>query len=176
MSLLQLIKTRKSVRKFKPENVSKELILQLLEAVRWAPSAVNRQPWRFIVVNEPKLIEKIQESYPREWFKSVRQVIIVCGNHEESWKREHDQKDHCDIDIAIAADHLTLKATELGLGTCWVCNFNPDIIQKSFQLPDSWEPIVLLPFGFPVEVDTDATPIEKNRKDLAKLVYFNTID
>lgn len=174
MSLLHLIKTRKSVRKFKPDKVSKELILQLLEAVRWAPSAVNRQPWRFIVVDAPELIQKVQESYPREWFKSVHQVIIVCGNHEESWKREIDNKDYCDIDVAIATDHLTLKATELGLGTCWVCNFNPDTIRHSFQLPESWEPIVLVPFGFPLE-DDSLSPIEKNRKKLEELVHFNTI-
>lgn len=174
MSLLQLIKTRKSVRKFKPEKVSKELILKLLEAVRWAPSAVNRQPWRFIVVDEPELIQKAQESYPREWFKSVQQIIIVCGNHDESWKREKDQKDHCDIDVAIVTDHLTLKATELGMGTCWVCNFNPDIIRQSLQLPESWEPIVIIPFGFPLE-EKNFDPIEKNRKKLEELVYFNTI-
>ena len=174
MSLLQLIKTRKSVRKFKPEKVSKELILQLLEAARWAPSAVNRQPWRFIVVDEPELIQKVQKSYPREWFKSAKQIIIVCGNHDESWKRENDGKKHCDIDVAVVTDHLTLKATELGIGTCWVCNFNAVLIQQAFQLPESWEPIVLLPFGFPME-ESNPTPVEKNRKKLEELVYFNTI-
>lgn len=172
--LLKLIKSRKSVRKFKPEKVSKELTLELLEAARWAPSAVNRQPWKFIVVNDTEALNKVYKAYPREWFKTAQQVIIICGNHDESWVRERDTKDHCDIDIAITTDHLTLKATELGIGTCWVCNFDPEVIQQEFQLPKNLEPIVMVPFGFPVEEEIFDI-VDKKRKSLEEIVFFNTI-
>ena len=52
-------------------------------------------------------------------------VIVICGDHGASWKRKADGKDLCDVDVAITTDHMTLQATELGLATCWICNFDP---------------------------------------------------
>jgi len=165
---MDLVKKRYSVRNYKDTPVEKEKILQILETVRFAPSATNAQPWHFIVVTDEKLKDEIAEAYPREWFKKAPVVIVACGDHSKSWKRR-DGKDHCDVDIAIAVDHLTLAATELGLGTCWVCAFDSEKCSKVLNLPKHLEPIVLIPLGYPAEAEQK----EKRRKALEEIVSWD---
>jgi nitroreductase len=169
MDFQELIKARHSVRKYKPESLSEELLNEVLNAGRLAPTAVNKQPFVFIVVNEKDKLDAVFQAYPREWFATAKQVIIVCADHRASWKRSSDGKDHADIDLAIATDHMTLRATELGLGTCWVCNFDAAMISKAFNLPGHIEPAVLLPIGRPEEIN----PPSKKRKALSEIVRFN---
>jgi len=167
MHFNQLLRERYSVREYKPLKVSKVLIIEVLEAGRMAPSAANRQPWNFILVSKKENLDLIKSAYNRDWFSKVPQVIVVCGNHNESWKRAIDQKDHCDVDAAIAIDHMTLRAAELGLGTCWVCHFDPDIVKKALNLPDHIEPIALLPVGYPIETKAPA----KKRKTIQEVAF-----
>lgn len=172
MEFIDIVKSRKSVRSFQKRKVTRELLLEILEAGRVAPSACNNQPWRFIVVDEPSVLRQIREAYPREWITEAPQVIVICGDYQESWKRQIDEKEHCDIDIAIATDHITLMAATKGLGTCWVCNFNPDKVSEALQLPNNIKPIVLLPIGYPRE------PIgveEKKRKKIDDIVFYNNM-
>lgn len=169
MDFKPLFKARYSVRKYQSEGLSEELLNEVLEAGRMAPTAVNKQPFVFIVVNDKAKLKELYEAYPREWIASAPQIIVVCGDHNASWKRGNDGKDHADIDVAIATDHMTLRAAELGLGTCWVCNFDAPIVSKVLNLPGHIEPAVLLPIGKPEEV---AIP-SKKRKTLSELVRFN---
>lgn len=173
MNIDSIIQSRYSARKFSDTLVPKDIINQILETSLLAPSAVNYQPYRVIVITDKTLLEQIYESYPREWFRKAPQVMLICGNHEESWKRAIDNKNHCDIDVAILVDHITLKATSMGLGTCWVCNFNPQTIVDVFNLPSHIEPLVLLPFGYPDTEDSYSTK-EKKRKGLNDIVTFNS--
>lgn len=126
MSFLELARKRCSIRKYAPKNVEQEKIDYILEAARLAPSAVNYQPWYFVWVQSAEGKAKLQECYPREWFKQAPYYLIVCGDHQQSWKRG-DHKDHMDIDTAIATEHICLAAAEQGLGTCWVCNFDTEL-------------------------------------------------
>ncbi|NMA65822.1 MAG: nitroreductase, partial [Clostridiaceae bacterium] len=123
MSFFEVAEKRYSLRKFNTKEVEKEKILKVIEAARIAPSACNLQPYHFIVITDSELRKKVAESYPREWFKNAPVIIVACGDHSKSWKRI-DGKDHCDVDVAIAVDHMTLAAAEQGLGTCWVCAFD----------------------------------------------------
>lgn len=173
MELLDLIRKRKSVRSFQDKKIPEKMLTQVLEAGRLAPSAVNYQPWCFIVIDDKEMLDGLYQSYPRDWFKTVPQVIVICGNHKESWKRSNDRKDHCDIDVAIATDHITLMATYLGLSTCWVCNFEPTIVRELLSLPAHLEPIVLLPIGFASEAQTIE---KKKRKELNQVLFINNID
>lgn len=170
MEFIDLIKSRKSVRSFQRTKVDVQLMLEILEAGRLAPSACNYQPWRFIVVNEPLVLRQIRESYPRDWFATAPQVIVICGDYNESWKRPFDGKDHCDIDISIATDHITLMAASKGLGTCWVCNFNPEKVSEALQLPSNLVPLVLIPIGYPTEA---IKPDDKKRKSMDEVVLYN---
>ena len=168
MSFLELAQKRYSVRRYKDQPVEQDKILQVLEAARTAPSAVNYQPWHFIVAVEAEVKDKISEAYPRDWFRQAPVIIVACGDHDQSWKR-NDGKDHCDVDVAIAVDHLTLAAADLGLGTCWVCAFNAEKVHSALELPDNLEVIALIPIGYPKE----DIPSEKKRKSLDELVSWN---
>src|SRR5690554_1127947 len=165
MSFLELTKQRYSVRKYKAKPVEREKLLQVLEAARNAPSACNFQPWHFIVLTEEKIKAKVAETYPRDWFKEAPVVIVACGDHSASWKRA-DGKDHCDVDLGIAIEHMTLAAAELGLGTCWVCAFDAKRCHEILELPAHLEVIALLPLGYPEE----ETSPEKKRKRLEEIV------
>lgn len=167
MKFDDLITKRFSVRSYNNQKVSRKIILEILEAARMAPSAVNFQPWHFIVITEPERLAELQKSYPREWFKEAPVCILVCADHQLSWKRKSDGKDFADVDAAIVVDHLILKATEIGLGTCWVCNFNAEMVRNQFHLPDHIEPIAIIPLGY-----TTAKAPEKSRKLLSETVHW----
>ena len=123
-NMLALSQERFSARKFTSEAVSQEDVDYIMECVRLAPSAVNRQPWLWLIVRSDEAKEKLQECYDREWFKTAPMYIVGMKNVNENWVRRYDEKPHGDIDVAIAAEHLCLAATERGLGTCWVCNYD----------------------------------------------------
>ncbi len=167
MHFNQLLRERYSVREYKPQKVSKALLMEVLEAGRMAPSAANKQPWKFILVSEEENLSKLKEVYKRDWFQKIPQAIVICGDHSESWKRSFDGKDHCDIDVAIAVDHMTIRASELGLGTCWVCHFDPEMVKSQMQLPEGVEPIVVLPIGYPLE----NKPPYKKRKPMETIFF-----
>ncbi|HHW48744.1 MAG TPA: nitroreductase [Clostridiaceae bacterium] len=168
MSFLEIARKRYSVRDFKDIPVEKEKILQVLEAARIAPSAVNYQPWHFIVITDETMKNKVAEAYARDWFKKAPVIIVACGDHSKSWKRK-DGKDHCDIDVAIAVDHITLAAADLGLGTCWVCAFDADKCHETLGLPDNLEVVALIPMGYPA---SDRGVKEKNRKSIEDIVTW----
>ncbi len=169
MNLLELTKQRYSVRLFSNQEIEKEKLDYLLEVARMAPSAVNLQPWSFLVLQSEEAKKDIQACYDRDWFKTAPIYIVVCGNHLASWKRASDNKDHCDIDIAIATEHIALAAAEQGLGSCWVCNFDAALCKKLMQLPDGIEPMVILPIGYP---DQQSVAKEKNRKNTEDIVLY----
>ena len=164
MNFLELVKNRYSCRAYKSLDVEKEKLDYILECVRFAPSAVNKQPWRFHIVNGEDEKAKLQQCYNRDWFKSAPMYIIASILHDEEWVRS-DGKHHGDIDIAIAVEHLCLAATEQGLGTCWVCNFDAELCKKEFGLGDNEEAAVLIPLGYPAD-----EPKEKKRKAIEEIV------
>lgn len=143
---------RRSCRRFTDIPVTRQTVGDILEIARIAPSAVNRQPWMFLCVDSSPEMEPqrraIFEAYDRPWIRTATAFIICCADHSESWHRD-DGKDHADIDIAIATEHICLAATALGIGSCWVCNFNTEVIRKSFDIPANLEPCVIVPLGYP---------------------------
>ena len=104
MSFLELARKRCSIRKYAPKNVEQEKIDYILEAARLAPSAVNYQPWYFVWVQSAEGKAKLQECYPREWFKQAPYYLIVCGDHQQSWKRGRPQQHRAELH-GIAATH-----------------------------------------------------------------------
>jgi nitroreductase len=165
-----LVKARYSCRNYINKPVEEEKILKVLEAGRVAPSAVNKQPWTFFVIRDEANRLKVLEAYNREWIKPAPIIIVACGNHDAVWKRA-DGKDHLDIDIAIAVDHMILQATELGLGTCWVCNFNAEMLKNVLNLPQNIEPIVIIPMGYPGDIAQPERHINA-RKPLSDIVKW----
>ena len=167
---LELAKNRYSCRTYDSREVETDKLEQVLEAGRIAPSAVNFQPWHFFVIRGKSELERFYPVYHREWFRSAPCVVVICGNHDSSWKRK-DGKDHCDIDVAITVDHMTLQATELGLATCWICNFDPEATRNLLNLPHHLEPSVILSLGYPLDKVDTARHGEK-RKPLSEIVTY----
>ena len=164
MSFLDLVKQRYSCRSYQTKGVEQEKIDYVMECVRFAPSAVNKQPWRFHVISSDGDKKKLRQCYNREWFTTAPMYVIASILHDEEWVRS-DGKHHGDIDIAIAVEHLCLAATEQGLATCWVCNFDADLCRQQFSLAANEEPAVLIPLGYAADA-----PKEKTRKTTEEII------
>ena len=171
-TFLELAKQRCSVRAYKSAPIEKEKLDFIMEAARMSPSAVNKQPWKIYMITPEsahELREKVQRCYDREWFKMTPYYLILCIEHDQSWHRGNDGKDHGDIDIAILAEHICLAAAEQSLGTCWVCNFDAKLCHELFGFGADEEPAVLIPLGYPAD---DFVAKEKTRKSMNEIVVI----
>jgi nitroreductase len=170
MRFIELARQRVSIRAYKPDPVSEEQLNEILEAGRLAPTACNLQPFQFIVVSRKETLTELAKGYPAPWFGEAPTVIAICTLPSKAWKRtRHDNRCLVDADAAIAADHMTLAAADLGLGTCWVGAFDPKIVRKVLEVPRNVEPLILLTLGHPNE---EGRP--KTRQPLEKLVRRET--
>ena len=166
-AFLDLAEKRRSVRAYKPDEVPEEMLQTVLEAGRLAPSACNKQPWRFIVVRSETVRRALGAAYAREWFWKAPLVIAVCILPKEAWTRSHDGKNYAMADGALAMDHLQLAAAELGLGTCWIAAFDPAAAREILNLPDGVEIVGMTPLGFP---DVEPSPRVRSRRPLGEIV------
>lgn len=170
MNFLELAKSRYSVRNYLAKPVEEEKLNYVLECGRIAPSAANYQPWQIIVIRDGDMKKKIAATYNRKWFAEAPVILVFCGDHSTAWKRA-DGKVHTDIDIAIIADHMTLASAELGLGTCWICNFDAKACRETLRLPDHVEPIAYLSLGYPDD-PKDTYSRHLNRKSLDEIIRY----
>ncbi|MDA3879462.1 MAG: nitroreductase family protein [Prolixibacteraceae bacterium] len=168
MKFEELANIRRSVRKFTSKEVEPTTITKLLDVARKAPSAVNFQPFKVYVVQQADKIEAVKRCYHREWMDAAPVVLIVVAQYDMGWKRAQDDKNHADIDVAIFTDHLMLQAAEMGLGTCWVCNFDVEELTGVLELKNNEEPVVMIPLGYP---SNDNIPAKK-RKGLDEIVVW----
>lgn len=166
MNFLDLVKRRHSVRSYESRPIEQSKLDYIMECVRMALSAVNFQSWKFAIVTEKHKLDALKAVYPREWIRNVPCIIVACADHEVSWHRNSDGKDHADIDVAIAVEHLCLAATEQGLGTCWVCNFDTLLCKQVLTLSENLEPVVLIPIGY---ATSEEIP-EKKRKSMEDII------
>ncbi|WXG41049.1 MAG: nitroreductase family protein [Candidatus Freyarchaeum deiterrae] len=166
MDFSELIKKRYSVRKFQTTPVEDEKLQQVLDAARLAPSAVNLQPFQFIAVHTAGREQELRRICKADYFFKAPVVICACGIPSKAWTR-WDDKNYCEVDVAIAMDHLILAATELGLGTCWIATFDTSAAREVLRLPEGVEPIVFTPLGYPAD-----KPGAKKRKNLSELVRY----
>ena len=164
MEFSELIEKRYSVRAYKSDPVEDEVLNQVLEAARLAPTAANRQPFQLVVIPTAGREAELRRIYPRDWFVQAPLVICACGIPAQGWTRM-DGKNYTDVDVAIVMDHLILAAANLGLGTCWIAAFDPMAAREVLGLPDGVEPIALTPLGYPAD-----QPKPKERKALSELV------
>lgn len=167
MEFSELIAKRYSVRSYKPDPVEEDKLKQVLEAARLAPTACNIQPFRLIVAETAKLRDQLRRVYRADWLSEAPIVICGCTVPTEAWVRQYDEKNHADIDLTIAMDHLILAATNLGLGTCWIAAFDPDAAREVLQVPNGLVPTILTPLGYPAD-----KPRPKSRKRLDELVSY----
>ena len=156
MTLMETIIGRRSIRAYDSSKpVEKEKIEAVLEAARLAPSARNRQKWRFIVVTDPGLREKMFDACNNQGFmKQAPAIIVACGQEPGMMTCEQPVDT---IDVSIAFSFIILKAHEEGLGTCWLGNFNKDKVKAVLNIPDDVSVVAVTPLGYPAE-SPDARP------------------
>ena len=172
MNFLDNAKKRYSVRSYKSQKVEQEKLDLILEAARVAPKAANLQPVRLIVVQEKEGLAKIEKAAN---IYNAPLAVIVCADHSTAWTRPFDKKQTGDIDASILTDHMMLQASELGLGTVWVCYFKPDILSQEFNLPENLEPVNILVIGYADEEPADPDRHGKTRIPLDTLVAYEKI-
>ena len=166
MQFLELAKRRYSVRAYKSQPVDDEKLQQVLEAACAAPTAHNKQPFKFIVIHTKGRETELRRIYRPSWFVQAPVVICACADPNQSRLRL-DGKRTYHIDVSIAMDHLILAATDLGLGTCWVGAFDPIAAREVLGLPDGVEPILFVTIGYP-----DGQPKRRRRKSIDELVRY----
>ena len=170
MDFLKLTKNRYSVRAYKPCEIEREKLDYVLECTRLAPSAVNRQPWKFIVATSTESRAKLCECYHNAWLTQAPAIIAVCVDANAAWTRQNDGKNHADIDGAIATEHICLAAASVGLGTCWVCNFDMESTHKALNLPDEVHPVALIPIGYPADTASERHTARKPAEDITEWI------
>ncbi|UCB42201.1 MAG: nitroreductase family protein [Dehalococcoidales bacterium] len=168
MELMEAIRKRASIRSYEDRPVPEEKLLKVLEAARLAPSASNRQRWKFVVVKDEKRRRALSMAAGGQPQLAEAPVVIVavatmpeyvmrCGIPAFS------------IDLAIAVDHMTLAAADEGLGTCWIGAFSQEEAREVVGVPDNYRVVTVLPLGFPREPGR-----EKTRKSLDEIVCYET--
>ncbi|UUV17632.1 nitroreductase family protein [Fusobacteria bacterium ZRK30] len=171
MDFLELAKKRYSVRKFSSQKVEKEKIDLILEAGRLAPTAVNYQPQRILVLESDESLEKLKEC--SKYHFDAPLAILVCYDNTISWKRRYDDKDMGEVDASIVATQMMLEITNLNLGTTWVGHFDPQKIRDTFSLPENIIPVALFPIGYPHEKSTPH-PLHDQRFEISETVVYNS--
>lgn len=161
MDFIEIAKKRYSVRSYKDKKVEAEKLEQILRAAHVAPTAANKQPVRLLVVQSPEGLEKIKKGAN---IYGAPLAIVACADHGQAWTRPYDEKQTTDIDASILTDHMMLQATELGLGSVWICYFRPDVIRQEFELPDGLEPVNILAIGY-----ADGEPADPDRHGQARI-------
>ena len=167
MDVYEAIIKRKSVRAFKDKDVPEEMISRLLEAARLAPSASNRQEWRFIVVRDPATRKQLSKAAMGQKFVGEAPVVLACCAETDGHVMACGQLCY-PIDVAIAIDHITLCATADGLGTCWIGAFDESQVKEILGLPPQIRVIGLLPVGYP----KDPSSVKKDRLLLKEIVKY----
>ena len=167
MAILELVRRRRSVRRYKPREVEEDKLLEVLEAARLAPSADNRQPWRFIVVRSREVRERLLEAHGKRWLAEAPVVIVGCAVPGEAWRRG-DGEEYWKVDVAIAMEHIALAATSLGLATCWVASFNEEAVRRVLEIPPGVRVVALMALGYPDEDKGEVV----DRKRLDEVVCY----
>jgi nitroreductase len=171
MDFYELIRNRESIRDYDPTRLVDEAVLnRIFEAGRLAPSAANRQPWRFLVISSQEMLKKVHPCYTRSWFQDAPHILVVIGDINESWVRQSDGYNSIETDIAIAMDHMILAAEYEGVATCWIGAYDPVILRKALSIKDNERIFAITPLGYPKKGFIKKN--KKQRKDLSEIVHI----
>ena len=171
MEYTELIRNRESIRNYDPNRpVPKEILEKILEAGRLAPSAKNFQPWKFLLISSPDLLEKVQASYKRDWIKDAPHILVLMGLKDQAWIRGYDGYNSIETDVTIAMTHIILAAENEGVGACWIAAYNPELLNQAINPGQNRQIFAMTPLGYP-KPGFKKTLI-KNRKPLDEIVEF----
>jgi len=175
MELYEGLLSRRSIRKYNPEKtLTKDEIYELIRAASFAPSAHNKQPWHFLVIENKETLKGLRTLQPWTSFaKDAACAIIVCVDEEETFNRPKEGWNYAQIDGALAAQNLLLACHAKGLGACF-CGAAPmpmviNGLKEKFNMPETMLPVAIITIGHPEE--TPKTPDDRLNKNK---VYFES--
>ena len=162
-SLIDVILTRRSIRKYEDREIPGEVMNKILEAGRQAPSAMNRQPWHFIVVTDSEIKERLSRGRWNRFIREAPVTLVGCAYIGDPYARKWSA-----IDTTIAMENMVIAAWAMGVGSCWIGDFREDEVKGLLGIPDDWRVVALLTFGYPAE-----KPRARWRKPLEEIVSYN---
>lgn len=186
MEFMELVTSRHSVRNYLPDPIPKEVLAEILEAGRLAPSAQNRQPWRYLVLSNNEQVKKLALNcgligLSNIFIRSAPCLIVACADTSRNLRI--NQQDYYLVDTAISLQQMALAAWNRGIGSCWLAAFSEKPVKKYLGIPAKWRVVALLPLGYPAESKTMYTKAmsffagSKDRLPLDKIVsYFSQED
>lgn len=169
MKVLEVIQKRRSVRKYKEDPIPEKDLMRVLEAARLAPSGKNFQPWKFVIVKDKALKEKLAQASAGQFFMAEAPIIIVgCGFPDNCYAHMGRYMKSWSVDVTIALEHLILQAQEEGLGTCWIGSFEEEEVKAILNIPENVKVLALIPLGYPDEI-----PRFRGRKSLDEIISYD---
>ena len=169
MKVLDVIQKRRSIRKYKEDPIPEKDLMRVLEAARLAPSGKNFQPWKFIIVKDKALKEKLAQASAGQFFMAEAPIIIVgCGFPDNCYAHMGRYMKSWSVDVTIALEHLILQAQEEGLGTCWIGSFEEEEVKAILNIPENVKVLALTPLGYPDEI-----PRFRGRKSLDEIISYD---
>ncbi len=169
MKVLDVIQKRRSVRKYKEDPIPEKVFMRVLEAARLAPSGKNFQPWKFVIVKDKALKEKLAQASAGQFFMAEAPIIIVgCGFPDNCYAHMGRYMKSWSVDVTIALEHLILQAQEEGLGTCWIGSFEEEEVKAILNIPENVKVLALTPLGYPDEI-----PRFRGRKSLDEIISYD---
>lgn len=196
MDFMDISKKRITVRKFSQIPVEDEKTQKILEAGRWAPTAVNAQPQRVLVLNTPESLAKVREfcsfGYDQKYVDLAEEcddkengklnfyygaplVLFVSYDKTTCWTHPQSGQSSGATDAAIVTTHMMLEAASLDLGTVWISYFDEDRARKLLRIPDNWKPFCMLYVGYPAKDFQPNPRLSSQRKSLSETCYFNEV-
>ena len=170
MEVKDAIRERRSVRAYQSRAVPDDKLMNVLEAARLAPSAGNRQAWKFVVVKDAAKRKAIARAAANQYFVGEAPVVIAAVALQPDRIMSCGVPSYA-VDLAIAVDHMTLVAVDEGLGTCWIGAFSQEEVRQILNVPKQYKVVALLPLGFPAD-----RPGPKLRKSLEEIVSYDTFE
>ncbi|MBU0716934.1 MAG: nitroreductase family protein [Planctomycetes bacterium] len=165
MDVMTAIRTRRSVRSYAARPIPADVLERMQQALRYAPSACNYQPWRFIMVTDADLKQKVaQASFDQMWMAAAPVIVVGCGDLTHAYKTMGGRGNSTDIDLAIALDHLSLAAVAEGLGTCWIGAFDEQRVKELLDVPTEIKVVAMMPLGYPATPDLNFPLDDTQRK------------
>lgn len=196
MDFMDISRKRHTVRKYARTPVEQEKIEKILEAGRWAPTAVNAQPQKILVLDTKENLEKVREFCTFGWQKKYADlakesdtaehkasvfyygapvVMMICYDETDCWTHPESGKSSGATDATIVAVHMMMEAASLDLGTAWISYFDEKKARKLLGIPNNWQPVCMLYVGYPDEEYVPNERLSGNRKPLSDTCYFNSI-
>jgi len=162
MSLIEVVLSRKSIRRYEQKEIPRDVLDKILEAGRQAPSAANKQPWHFIVLTDSKIKRELSKGLFNRFIKDAPVTVVGCAHKDliaGKWSI---------VSTTIALQNMVIAAWAMGVGSCWIGDFKEEKVKKLLSIPENWNVVALVSFGYPAE-----KPHSRKKKSMEEIVGFN---